>query len=814
MSENFYTILTDIGKAKIANAHALGNTVKFLELALGDSNGSYYSPTESQSSLRNEVWRGTINNISIDASNPNWIVLETIIMAEDGGFTIREAGIYDDQGDLLAVGKYPETYKPVMSEGSSKDLYVRMILEVTNSATVELKVDPSVILATKKDLSELRREVTEPKYSEPLTVLESIHRLENTVKGQVSVGLKGQTDINLVKSSNMDKDTNTDGVVDDFTRLVQGGVELTSSFDTIGKAQKLDINYNTATGNGQVYQDIPAKSGEIISVSTEAKAESVVGNFKGQLTLACYDSSNVWLGSIGNITFTNTSFTTLKIENKIALASTAKVRIILQGICYNPGDSGTVKFRKAKLRKESTIGDYISSGVKSTISKRIKSIGKNLFDKSKATPNTYPSETTGDILLSPLYYSSDYIKVKANTHYIASGNNIARRHAIYDINKNFISGEISNSIFVPANGAYVVVSIDKDVGEDKLDVYQLEEGTVATAYELYQESTQYFILPQGVLHSLPNGVTDEIRDKKLYKRTVKYVLQSGDIDSLDTSNVNLDRVVIGLDAFSSLADQTNEVDNSFYVEGFGSEVRLGDADLLTSEYKYSTGTVALLLLVPKGTYVDLAAAQADLAGTALIYQLAQVDVIENGERGFSITGSLETFNGETTIITEPYLRKPYTTHSTSITLDYTIEAIDKLLVFQNGSFIETSGALSLDGKTITVSESGIYQVEGKIKSEEHAGHELVVTHPINTSGSLESIGDLANTNASLIGDYGRKLWCIGNAYMALQLGLNQQGTTAERPKNPMAGDMYFDTTLSRPIWYNGSGWIDAVGTAV
>lgn len=81
MAEQFYTILTAIGKAKIANAAALGQKVELTELALGDGAGSYYNPTEDQTALRNEVWRGPVGSVSVDPSNPNWIVIQTVVPA-------------------------------------------------------------------------------------------------------------------------------------------------------------------------------------------------------------------------------------------------------------------------------------------------------------------------------------------------------------------------------------------------------------------------------------------------------------------------------------------------------------------------------------------------------------------------------------------------------------------------------------------------------------------------------------------------------------------------------------------------------------
>lgn len=149
MAENFYTILTNTGKAKLANAQALGTTVQFSSIAVGDGAGNYYEPAESQAALKNEVWRGPINQIKTDSENPNWIIVEVVVPTTTGGFTVREAGIIDSEGDLIALGKYPATYKPALAEGSGKDLYIRMILEVSNASTIMLKIDPAIVLSTR-----------------------------------------------------------------------------------------------------------------------------------------------------------------------------------------------------------------------------------------------------------------------------------------------------------------------------------------------------------------------------------------------------------------------------------------------------------------------------------------------------------------------------------------------------------------------------------------------------------------------------------------------------------------------------------------
>lgn len=155
MAQQFYTILTTIGKASIANATALGGKVDFKYMALGDNNGPQNGPNEEQTQLVNEVYRGQINHVKLDDDNTSWVTISMVVPASVGGFTVREVGVFDTDNNLLAVGKYPVTYKPKLEEGSSKDLTINMVLEVSNASVVNLKIDPSVILATRKELENL-----------------------------------------------------------------------------------------------------------------------------------------------------------------------------------------------------------------------------------------------------------------------------------------------------------------------------------------------------------------------------------------------------------------------------------------------------------------------------------------------------------------------------------------------------------------------------------------------------------------------------------------------------------------------------------
>lgn len=154
MSEQFYTIMTDAGLAAFANAPITQAEIDFAKVAVGDGNGSYYTPTKDMTTLKNKVWEHVPSSVQLDPEADNRIVVTTIIPSTVGGFTIREVGVFDSNDTLLAIGKMPETFKPVMSQGSAKDLSIEVIFEVTNASSVVIKVNPTFIYASKKYVDE------------------------------------------------------------------------------------------------------------------------------------------------------------------------------------------------------------------------------------------------------------------------------------------------------------------------------------------------------------------------------------------------------------------------------------------------------------------------------------------------------------------------------------------------------------------------------------------------------------------------------------------------------------------------------------
>ncbi|TGB72972.1 phage tail-collar fiber domain-containing protein [Escherichia sp. E4702] len=150
MTVKYYAILTNQGAARLANATMLGSKLNLTQMAVGDANGVLPTPDPAQTKLINQKRIAPLNLLSVDPNNQSQIIAEQIIPENEGGFWIREIGLYDDEGVLIAVANCPETYKPQLQEGSGRTQTIRMILVVTNTEAITLKIDPAVVLATRK----------------------------------------------------------------------------------------------------------------------------------------------------------------------------------------------------------------------------------------------------------------------------------------------------------------------------------------------------------------------------------------------------------------------------------------------------------------------------------------------------------------------------------------------------------------------------------------------------------------------------------------------------------------------------------------
>lgn len=149
MSTKFKTVITTAGAAKLAAATVPGGKkVNLSAMAVGDGNGKLPVPDAGQTKLVHEVWRHALNKVSVDNKNKNYIVAELVVPPEVGGFWMRELGLYDDAGTLIAVSNMAESYKPELAEGSGRAQTCRMVIIISNVASVELTIDASTVMAT------------------------------------------------------------------------------------------------------------------------------------------------------------------------------------------------------------------------------------------------------------------------------------------------------------------------------------------------------------------------------------------------------------------------------------------------------------------------------------------------------------------------------------------------------------------------------------------------------------------------------------------------------------------------------------------
>jgi phage-related tail fiber protein len=134
-NQEFYSLLTERGLEKQADSIIDGAPIRLTHIALGDVD---YSPAGYETHLQNEVYRTALTRVALDTTDPNKIIAEAIISGDAGGFWIREVGIFDGDGELFALGRYPATYKPILTNGAVKDLCVRMVLKFSNASNVSL----------------------------------------------------------------------------------------------------------------------------------------------------------------------------------------------------------------------------------------------------------------------------------------------------------------------------------------------------------------------------------------------------------------------------------------------------------------------------------------------------------------------------------------------------------------------------------------------------------------------------------------------------------------------------------------------------
>lgn len=154
-SKMYEAIVTNLGNELMMNAVANGKKVAITEFAVGDGSGEYYRPDTEMTELKKEVWRGPINDCKISTEAANILIVSAICPGEVGGFTIREMGVFDDTGNMVAICNCPATPKVTITDGVVNEMRLELEIVLINGYAVELVIDPNIVTATKKDVEEI-----------------------------------------------------------------------------------------------------------------------------------------------------------------------------------------------------------------------------------------------------------------------------------------------------------------------------------------------------------------------------------------------------------------------------------------------------------------------------------------------------------------------------------------------------------------------------------------------------------------------------------------------------------------------------------
>lgn len=217
---DFYTILTDIGRDKLLQAHAESRCIKLDKIAVGDGGDGYYEPSTEQTELFNEKYRGPINRIYKHPQIPNRLIIENAIPGADGGYYIREAGIFDEDGNLFALAKIPESYKPVQIEGATRDIYINIIIELENTEAVELVIDPNVTVLSSVSLENHNKDPEAHKGLIDVDKVDGFHAGNNANQVAVSNGiLCNNLNAELIDGHKIGDDAHNIVILDDNSKI-------------------------------------------------------------------------------------------------------------------------------------------------------------------------------------------------------------------------------------------------------------------------------------------------------------------------------------------------------------------------------------------------------------------------------------------------------------------------------------------------------------------------------------------------------------------------------------------------------------------
>ncbi|SQL63870.1 tail fiber protein [Escherichia coli] len=293
MSTKFRTVITTAGAAKLAAATAPGGRkVNITTMAVGDGGGKLPVPDAGQTGLIHEVWRHALNKISQDKRNSNYIIAELVIPPEVGGFWMRELGLYDDVGTLIAVANMAESYKPALAEGSGRSQTCRMVIIVSSVTSVELTIDTTTVMATQDyvddkiaEHEQSRRHPDASLTAKGFTQLSSATNSTSETLAATPKAVKAAYDLANGKYTAQDATTARKG-------LVQLSSATNSTSETLAATPKaVKAAYDLANGKYTAQDATTARKGLVqLSSATNSTSETLAATPKA--VKAAYDLAN------------------------------------------------------------------------------------------------------------------------------------------------------------------------------------------------------------------------------------------------------------------------------------------------------------------------------------------------------------------------------------------------------------------------------------------------------------------------------------------------------------------------------------------
>ncbi|WP_407229657.1 tail fiber protein [Escherichia coli] len=340
-TRKFKTVITDTGAKKLAQAAAPdGKPVRLTHMAVGDGGGTLPTPDSKQTRLVHEVWRHTVNRVILDATHQNRIIAELVIPPETGGFWIREIGVFDEHGDLIAVGNTAESYKPAVAEGSGRAQTFRTILTVSSTATVVLTVDNTMVMATVdyvddklKEHEQSRRHPDASLTAKGFVQLSSATNSVSETQAATPKAVKAAYDLANGKYTAQDASTTRKG-------LVQLSSATNSTSETQAATPKaVKAAYDLANAKYTAQDATTAQKGIVqLSSATNSTSETLAATSKAVKAVMDETNKKAPLNSPA-LTGTPTTPTARRGTNNTQIASTAFVMAAIAALVDSSPDA-------------------------------------------------------------------------------------------------------------------------------------------------------------------------------------------------------------------------------------------------------------------------------------------------------------------------------------------------------------------------------------------------------------------------------------------------------------------------------------------